>query len=239
MIPSLCFDVDCFRPSKCDSKCECPRCLKIQIINNGCGGGGGGGGGSTGSTGMTGMTGPTGSTGGTGPTGQQGQTGAPGGTGQTGQTGGTGSTGGTGPTGATGAQGTDAITSVFTSASIPLSGGSTHTIVFQSVATADPSIPYAAGTFTLLTAGTYKITVYLVFTTANSTSSTVNLVVTPSPTTLSFPTSVNSTQTAAFFDTGSNGFTAGTTVSVQVVVPVGVTDLVCIYGTAVVQLLGP
>lgn len=30
--------------------------------------------------------------------------------------------------------------------------------------------------------------------------------------TLSFPTSVNSTQTAAFFDTGSNNFTAGTTI---------------------------
>ena len=38
---------------------------------------------------------------------------------------------------------------------------------------------------------------------------------------------------------GVHNFTAGTTVSIQVVVPVGVTDLVCIYGTAVVQLLGP
>ena len=153
------FDVDCFRPFKCNSKCECPRCLKIQIINNGCGGGGGGGAGSTGSTGMTGMTGSTGSS----------------------------STGGTGQPAhkvklellvevdklvkqeeqvqrveldrqeQQCARNECNYKCFYQCRHFLFSAGSTQTIVFQGVATADPSIPYAAGTFTLLTAGDIEL----------------------------------------------------------------------------------
>lgn len=130
--------------------------------------------GSTGPIGPTGPQGPIGATGATGPTGPQGPQGAQGPQGETGPTGSTGATGPTGPIGPTGPVGATGPTGPTGPSGAGLAAFATgHTTGTVNVA-ANVPVPFGtftmqpagvitqnAGTFTLLSPGTYHVTAIL------------------------------------------------------------------------------